>query len=186
MATLEWPEQQGLLTEHPEKRFSGKDHLEIPPGKAAVMLRDESLSPVYRAGENPALGKGLFSREGRLFLADLAPTESLPWGCPDIRLGKLRGGCHGNIRFRIASVDRLVRSSRAAEMPLTAERILEEWMPVLQQVLREHCLLLGQAGCPEEELPGRLGPAARETLADRMEAKGLTVEQLIVEGTFLQ
>ncbi len=185
MAKLIWPESGALLCRHPQTEFGGKDEIEIPPQRAAILVCGGIYSPVYREGETPSLGHGFLRRKGELFLIRMDVTAPLEWGCPDLHCGRRTGGCHGIIRFRVVSPERFLTAYGSAELPLTEDALLDDWIPGLQESLRRQAQILGKEGDRQaSELVELLSPAFLEDCSDRLEAKGLTVEELTVEDVF--
>ena len=87
-----------MLVQHPENSFGRRDVLNVPAGYEAVLSRDGTFS-VYREGDEPELGNGLFKTRADLYYISVQPTRALSWGTGGIVCEGHTCGLHGTVRL---------------------------------------------------------------------------------------
>ena len=180
------PDEKGLLVRHPEEKFGRQDVLSVPVGHEAALVRDGLVS-VYRAGDEPELGSGLFRRPGALYFIDVQSTDALPWGMGGILCEGRSCGMHGTLRLRVGSSRKFLNAHMGEALPLTAQRAFEG---VLESCLGAMRAALAEASrqTPLDALvrrPSAVVDAAMPLLEERLEESGLALEALFIEEIFV-
>ena len=189
MAGRRWvnkPDEAGLLVRHPEEKFGRQDVLSVPVGHEAALVRDGMIS-VYRAGDEPELGSGLFRKPGVLYFVDMQPTDALPWGMGGIACEGRNCGMHGTLRLRVSSSRKFLNAHMGDALPLTAQRmfegVLESFLGAMRAALAE---ATRQTPLPElVRRPSAVVDVAMALLEERLEEFGLAPEALFIEEIFV-
>ena len=179
---LEFPAEEGVLLRHPQTSFGRGDALTVPPGKAAVLYSGGAYSPVYRAGDRPALGAGLKRREGTLYLIDLSPAPAVEWGFGGVRCGSRACGVSGTLRMQVVSPLKFLAAYAAADLPLTGRALAEGWVAPLGDAVRR--CAAGLDDLRGEALRARLARDIAEEMEEPLEQRGLCLHELAVEMPF--